>query len=263
MQHDTSLPSFQQERLWFLDRLHPDAVLYNLPVALRLAGELDAAALERALGEVVRRHDSLRTRFAEVEGAPVLVAEPFAGFALAADDLSALAAEEREAAVRRRAAEEAWRPFDLAAGPLFRARLLRLAEREHVLLLAMHHVVSDGWSLGVLFRELSALYAAYREGRASPLPEPPLQYAGYARWQRERLRGAELERQLAYWRERLAGAPALLELPADHPRPAVETHRGASASAELPGELVDRLCAVGRAQGATPFMVLLAAFQLL
>src|SRR6185295_3742733 len=141
-------------------------VLYNLPVSLRLAGELDVAALERALGEVVRRHDSLRTRFAEGEGAPVLVAE-----------------------VRRRAAEEAFRPFDLAAGPLFRARLLRLAEREHVLLLAMHHIVSDGWSLGVLLRELSALYAACREGRPPPLPEPPLQYAAYARWQREQLRG--------------------------------------------------------------------------
>jgi len=127
----------------------------------------------------------------------------------------------------------------------------------------MHHIVSDGWSLGVLLRELSALYGAYREGRPSPLPEPPLQYAAYARWQRERLRGAELERQLAYWRERLAGAPALLELPTDHPRPAVETHRGASASAELPGELAERLWAMGRAQGVTPFMVLLAAFQLL
>ncbi|HEX8694997.1 MAG TPA: amino acid adenylation domain-containing protein, partial [Longimicrobium sp.] len=215
--------SFAQERLWFLDRLEPGSSTYNIPVAWRLGGALDEAALERALGEIVRRHEALRTVFTEVDGSPVQVVAPFGGFALPVEDLSGLSEADREAAVEHRAAEEAGRPFDLSEGPLFRATLLRLGGEDHVLLLSMHHVVSDGWSMGVLFRELSALYGAYREGRESPLPELPVQYADYAVWQREQLAGEVLDRQLAYWKERLAGAPELLELPTDHPRPAVQT----------------------------------------
>ena len=241
--------SFAQERLWFLDRLEPESAAYNIPAALRLAGALDEAALERALGEIVRRHEALRTVFAEVDGAPVQVIAPFGGFALPVEDLSGLGEAEREAAVRRRAGEEARRPFDLAAGPLFRAALLRLGAEEHVLLLSMHHIVSDGWSMGVLFRELSALYAAYRDGRESPLPELAVQYADYAVWQREQLAGEVLDRQLAYWTERLAGAPALLELPTDRPRPAVQTYRGATVPVELSPELLERLQALGRERG--------------
>ncbi|HEU0051863.1 MAG TPA: condensation domain-containing protein, partial [Longimicrobium sp.] len=199
--------SFAQERLWFIDRLEPGSAVYNIPVARRLSGALDASALERALGEIVRRHEALRTVFAEVDGSPVQVVVPFDGFVLPMDDLSGLGEADREAMVRRRGVEEARRAFDLSAGPLFRAALLRLGAEEHVLLLSMHHVVSDGWSMGVLLRELSALYAAYREGRESPLPELTVQYADYAVWQRERLAGEELERQLAYWKGRLAGAP--------------------------------------------------------
>ncbi|MFL5538401.1 MAG: condensation domain-containing protein, partial [Longimicrobiaceae bacterium] len=220
--------SFAQERLWFIDRLQPGSATYNIPVARRLGGALDEVALERALGEIVRRHEALRTTFAEADGSPVQVIAPFGGFTLRLDDLSGLADADREAEVRRRATEEAMRPFDLTAGPLFRAALLRLGAEDHVLLLSMHHIVSDGWSMGVLSREVSALYAAYREGRESPLPELAVQYADYAAWQREHLRGEMLERQLSYWRERLAGAPELLELPTDHPRPAVQTFRGAS-----------------------------------
>ncbi|HEU4559433.1 MAG TPA: amino acid adenylation domain-containing protein, partial [Longimicrobium sp.] len=216
--------SFAQERLWFLDRLEPGSATYNIPAALRLTGALDERALERALGEIVRRHEALRTVFPEADGSPVQVIAPFGGFALPVKDLSDLSETDREAAVRRRAREEAARPFDLSAGPLFRAALLRLGEEEHVLLLSMHHIVSDGWSMGVLFRELSALYAAYREGGESPLAELAVQYADYAVWQREQLAGGVLDRQLAYWRERLAGAPELLELPTDHPRPAVQTY---------------------------------------
>ncbi|HYR11430.1 MAG TPA: amino acid adenylation domain-containing protein, partial [Longimicrobium sp.] len=225
--------SFAQERLWFLDRLEPGSATYNIPAALRLTGALDEAALERSLGEIVRRHGALRTVFTEVDGSPAQVVAPFGGFALPVEDLSGLGEANREAALRRRAREEAARPFDLSAGPLFRAALLRLGAEDHVLLLSMHHIVSDGWSMGVFFRELSALYEAYREGRESPLPELAVQYADYAVWQREQLGGEVLERQLSYWRERLAGAPELLELPIDHPRPAVQTHRGATVPFEL------------------------------
>ncbi|HEX9937035.1 MAG TPA: amino acid adenylation domain-containing protein, partial [Longimicrobium sp.] len=255
--------SFAQERLWFIDRLEPGSAVYNIPAAWRLKGALDRAALERSLGEIVRRHDTLRTVFAEVGGSPVQVVAPFGGFALPVEELSGLSEADREAAVRRRAGEEAARPFDLAAGPLVRAGLLRLGEEEHVLLLSMHHIVSDGWSMGVFLRELTALYAAYRDGGESPLPELPVQYADYAVWQREQLEGEVLDRQLAYWRERLAGAPELLELPTDQPRPAVQTYRGASVPVALSPELVERLQALGRSEGATLYMTLLGAFQVL
>jgi amino acid adenylation domain-containing protein len=255
--------SFAQERLWFLHRLEPESAVYNVPTALRLSGALDAAALERALGEVVRRHETLRTTFAEDDGRPVQVIHPFAGFTLPVDDLAGLGADGARAAARRRAADEAARPFDLGADLPFRAALLRLGDDEHVLLLTFHHVASDGWSTGVLARELAALYAAYREGRASPLPDLPVQYADDAAWQRAHLRGEALERPLAWWRERLAGAPALLELPTDRPRPAVRTHQGALEPVALPAALADRLRALARAEGATPFMVILAAFQAL
>ncbi|HEX8318267.1 condensation domain-containing protein, partial [Longimicrobium sp.] len=261
---DRRLPlSFAQERLWFIDRLEPGSAAYNIPAAARLAGALDGAALERALGEIVRRHEVLRTVFAEVDGSPVQVVQPFGGFHLPVEDLSGLGDADREAAVGRWVRQEAARPFDLAAGPLFRAALLRLGDEDHVLLLAMHHIVSDGWSMGVLFREFSALYAAYREGRESPLPELAVQYADYAVWQREQVEGETLERQLAYWRVRLAGAPELLELPTDRPRPPVQTYRGATVPVELSAELLERLQALGRSEGATLYMVVLGAFQVL
>ncbi|HEX6747843.1 MAG TPA: amino acid adenylation domain-containing protein [Longimicrobium sp.] len=255
--------SFAQERLWFLDRMEPGNAFYNLPNAVRMRGALDEAALERALGEIVRRHEALRTTFAEADGSPVQVIAPFGGFALPVEDLSALGEADREAAAARRVQEEAARPFDLSAGPLFRAALLRLGDEDHLLLVSMHHIVGDGWSLGVLLRELSALYAAYREGRESPLSELPVQYADYAVWQREQLAGGVLDRQLAYWRERLAGAPELLELPTDHPRPAVQTYRGATVPVELSPELLERLQALARSEGATLYMTLLGAFQVL
>ncbi|HEX7241692.1 MAG TPA: condensation domain-containing protein, partial [Longimicrobiaceae bacterium] len=255
--------SFAQERLWFIDRLEPGSAVYNIPVAWRLGGALDEAALERSLSEIVRRHEALRTTFREEDGSPVQAIAPFTGLALPVEDLSGLGEAEREAQVKRRASEEASRPFDLSAGPLFRAVLLRLRAEEHALLLCMHHIVSDGWSMGVLFRELSALYAAYREGWESPLAELPVQYADYAVWQREQLRGEALERQLGYWKERLAGTPELLELPTDHPRPAAQSFRGASERIELPGGLLERLRALGRREGATLYMVVLGAFQVL
>ncbi|HEX8905375.1 MAG TPA: condensation domain-containing protein, partial [Longimicrobiaceae bacterium] len=237
----TAPASFAQERLWFLDRLWPGSASYHLTEAQRLSGGLDAEALERALGEVVRRHEALRTTFAENDGAPLQVIAPFEGFTLRREDLSALPADEREAEVRRRAAEDATRRFDLSAGPLFRATLLKLGDDEHVLLLCLHHIVGDAWSMGVLQRETAALYAAFRAGQPSPLAAPALQFADHATRERERMQGPALERELAYWRERLAGAPALLELPADRPRPAVPTHRGAVERIDLAPELLERL----------------------
>ncbi|HEX2210651.1 MAG TPA: amino acid adenylation domain-containing protein [Longimicrobium sp.] len=251
--------SFGQERLWFLDRLEPGSALYNVATVMRLRGALHADALERALGEIVRRHEVLRTTFAETPAGPVQVIAPFRGFDLPVEDLAG--GDEREA--RRVADRESTLPFDLAAGPLFRARLLRLRGDDHFLVLCMHHAASDGWSMDVLFRELAALYGAFREGRESPLAELPVQYGDFAAWQRERLRGVALERLLAYWRERMAGAPALLDLPTDRPRPAVRTDGGAWEPFALSAQLTERVEALARREGATPYMVLLAAFQLL
>jgi amino acid adenylation domain-containing protein len=257
--------SFAQERLWFLDRLRPGEISYNLPFALRLRGALDVGALERSLGEIVRRHDALRTVFREQDGIPRQVITPFGGFRLPVTDLSHLPEADRDAEVPAELVAEsgAARPFDLSAGPLFRATLLRLGAEEHVLLLSQHHIVSDGWSMGVLYRELSALYEAYREGGESPLPDLGVQYADYAVWQREQVEGEVLDRQLSYWRARLAGAPELLELPTDYPRPAVQTYRGATVPVELSLELLERLQALARSEGATLYMTLLGAFQVL
>ncbi|HET7234051.1 MAG TPA: amino acid adenylation domain-containing protein, partial [Longimicrobium sp.] len=255
--------SFAQERLWFLQRLQPESAFYNVPVAVRLSGALHVPALERALGETVRRHEVLRTVFHEAGDAPVQVIVPFTGFTLPVHDLSALPEAGREAAAERWAAGEAARPFDLAAGPLFRPALLRLGEDEHLLLVCMHHIVCDEWSIEVLFRDLATLYAAYQAGDESPLAALPVQYADYAVWQRATVAGEALERRLAWWKERLAGAPELLELPTDHPRPAAQSFHGATLHAELPAGLRERLEALGRAEGATLYMVLLAAFQVL
>ncbi|HYR10485.1 MAG TPA: condensation domain-containing protein, partial [Longimicrobium sp.] len=255
--------SFAQRRMWFLDRLEPGA-LYNSPLALRVRGALDAGALEGALAEVVRRHESLRSVIRAETGAEAeQVVLPPGPFLLPADDLSALPAAAREDEARRIVHDEVRRPFDLAAGPLLRARLLRLADEEHVLVLAMHHVVSDGWSLGVLFRELGALYAAFSRGAAAPLEPLPLQYADYAAWQREHWTEERLAAQLEWWRRALDGAPAVLELPADRPRPAVQSHRGARLRFALPHALAEGVRALARREGATPFMVMLAAFDVL
>ena len=218
--------SFAQERLWFLERLAPRAGAYTIPLACTLAGALDARALRRGLGEVVRRHEALRTVFGAVDGRPVQRVLAPSPVPLPVVDLSALAAGDRAAESARVSSREARRPFDLGAGPLLRARLLRLGGDEHRLLVMMHHVVSDGWSLGVLFRELGALYEAFTRGAPSPLSALPVQYADYAVWQRERLGEPGFRRQLDYWRGRLADAPAVLALPSDRPRPGVRSGAG-------------------------------------
>ncbi len=246
--------SFAQERMWFLDRMEPGSSGYAIPLALRLRGRLDRDALERSLTEIVRRHEALRTTFRDADGRPVQEIHPPRPVALPAETVVDVAAAlEAETA----------RPFDLAEGPLFRAKLLRVSDDEHVLLACVHHIVSDGWSMGVFARELSALYGAFAQGEESPLGTPAVQYADYAAWQREHLRGARLDAHLAYWTERLRGAPALLELPTDHPRPAVQSHHGASHRFTIPAPLVAELRALGQREGATLYMVLLAAWSVL
>ncbi|HEY0514844.1 MAG TPA: condensation domain-containing protein, partial [Thermoanaerobaculia bacterium] len=255
--------SFAQARLWFLDRLQPGSPLYNVPLAYRLRGPLEPGALAAALGEIVRRHGALRTRFVEGLDGPVQVVEPAGAFSLAEVDLGDLPEPARRLEEERLTAEAALRPFDLARGPLFCAFLLRAGASEWSLMLAMHHIVSDGWSLDVLARELAALYRAGREGRFSPLAELPLQYADFAAWQRRWLRGEALESQLAYWREHLAGVPTILELPTDRPHPPEQTFRGATAGLTLTAELTRAVRGLGQQGGATLFMTALAAFELL
>ncbi|HEX8189045.1 MAG TPA: condensation domain-containing protein, partial [Pyrinomonadaceae bacterium] len=254
--------SYAQRRLWFLDQLEPGSATYNIPAAVRLRGPLDLAALEQTFRELVRRHESLRTRFTTLDGQPVQVIDPDADFELSPVDLESLPEAEREAESRRLMRQEAGRGFDLSRGPLFRLTLLRLAPDEHVLLLVLHHIISDGWSMGVLVSELGALYDAFSRGAESPLEELPIQYADYAAWQREHLTGETLEAQLAYWRERLQGAP-VLELPTDRPRPAAQSFRGATHTSVLSEELTGELRRVSRAEGVTLFMTLLAAFKIL
>ncbi|HEX2252566.1 MAG TPA: condensation domain-containing protein, partial [Thermoanaerobaculia bacterium] len=262
--------SFGQQRLWFLDRLEPGSPAYNVPVAVRLTGALAVEPLRRALEEIVRRHAVLRTRFREVDGEPVQEAVAAPPLALPTVDLGALSAERQAAAVRRVVREEGGRPFDLAAAPLLRGLLVRLGpghpsgrpSGENVLALTLHHIASDGWSLSILTRELTALYAAFAAGRPSPLPALPVQYADFARWQRRRLSGEALEAEVDHWRGRLAGAPAL-ELPTDRPRPRVAGTRGAARTVDLGEGLGEELLALGRRAGATPFVLLLAAFEVL
>ncbi|HEY7215938.1 MAG TPA: amino acid adenylation domain-containing protein, partial [Thermoanaerobaculia bacterium] len=255
--------SFAQQRLWFIDRLEPGTALYNMPGALRAEGALDPAVLAASLGEIARRHEALRTVFPVREGEPVQVVQPAAPFRLPVVDLAGLPRSSREALVLTLAAEEASRPFDLARGPLLRGVLLRLAEEDHVAALTMHHIVSDGWSLGILVRELTAHYAAFAAGRPATLPELPVQYADFAVWQGAWLQGEALESEISFWRRQLAGLPPRLELPTDRPRPAMQSYRGASRPVRLPAELTWQSEALGRREGATLFMVLLAAFQVL
>ncbi|HET7462386.1 MAG TPA: amino acid adenylation domain-containing protein [Longimicrobium sp.] len=252
--------SFAQQRLWFLEQLGDLGSTYHIRAPLRLRGALDRAALARALDGIVARHEALRTTFAEVDGVPEQRIAPAGAsrFHLAEHDLAGRAGAEAE--LDRLMAEEAREPFDLERGPLIRGRLIRLAADDHVLLLTMHHIVSDGWSLGVLFGELSALYAAHHEGREAQLSPLPVQYADYAVWQRRGVAGDVLREQADYWTRALADAPELLELPTDHPRPARADHAGALLGVELDEALTAGLKALSRRHGATLFITLLAGW---
>ncbi|HEX5735288.1 MAG TPA: condensation domain-containing protein [Blastocatellia bacterium] len=255
--------SFAQQRLWFIDQMVPGGFAYNIPTAVRLTGRLDADALERALNEIVRRHESLRTTFTTVDEQPVQVIAPSGSVPLHKIDLMGLPYAEREAEATRLTGEETRQPFDLSRGPLLRATLMRVDEQDHILVRTIHHVVSDKISQDILVRELIALYDAFSTGRPSPLQELPIQYADFAHWQREWLRGEVLESQLAYWKQKLAGAAPALNLPADRARPPVQTFNGARHSMQLPVELVADIELLSQREGCTPFMTLLAALKAL
>ncbi|HEX7184126.1 MAG TPA: amino acid adenylation domain-containing protein [Thermoanaerobaculia bacterium] len=255
--------SFAQQRLWFFEQLEPGSTLYNIPLALRLGGPLDPGVLAAAFGEVACRHEALRTRFAEREGAAVQEIMPPSPVVPLIIDLSGLGEEEQSATAVRLAAREVQHPFDLTRGPLWRAALIRQASDEHVVLLVMHHAISDAWSVEVLAQEMAALYGAFAEWQPSHLPELPIQYADYACWQREWLRGEVLDSIVAWWKERLEGAPELLPLPTDRPRPAMPGPHGAVRSLRLPDDLPQKLRSLGRRQGVTPFMTALAGLDAL
>jgi amino acid adenylation domain-containing protein len=254
--------SFAQQRLWFIDQLNPGNAVYNIPGAVRLDSGLKLDALERAINEVVRRHEILRTRFEVAAGEPAQVIDAWAPRSLDITDLTSLPAEEREKELNRMAGEEAETGFDLSRGPLLRVKILKLEEEDHLLLYTMSHIVSDGWSMGILIREVETLYQAYLAGEESPLPELEIQYGDFAAWQREYLAGEVLENAIGYWREQLKDA-AVLELPTDRARPAEASYRGGLKTMWLGRQLSEELKTLSRREGATLYMTLMAAFKAL
>jgi amino acid adenylation domain-containing protein/non-ribosomal peptide synthase protein (TIGR01720 family) len=258
-----SLPlSYAQQRLWFIDQLEPGGTSYNVYGAVEIEGPLDPEQLKRSLQEIVRRHESLRTRFISADGGPQQVIDVEPGIGLPVVDLSSLPANEREPETRRLVQSALLEPFDLTTGPLLRVKLLRLEEQRHVLLLVMHHIISDGWSVGLLEHEVSALYGAFVAGQPSPLPELPIQYADFSVWQKKYLNSEVLEKKLEYWKQQLAGLETL-ELPTDRPRPVVKTTNGASIALNLPADLTGQLRDLARQEATTLYMLLLAACQVL
>lgn len=261
---DRELPlSFAQQRLWFLEQLKPGDPLYHSFHALVIDGPLDVGALELSLNEIIRRHEVLRTVFETVDGNPVQRIQPFTPMSLRSINLSNVPHDERSATLEQLATEESQRPFDISRGPLIRALLVVFNEQEHALLFTLHHIVDDGWSIGILSREVSVLYDAFVSGAPVPLPELPIQYADFAVWQREHLEGDALNEQLSYWRNQLANIPPVLELPVDRPRPDVGSFRGARMTFEMSKELRQQLKQLSQREGVTLFMVLLAAFDVL
>lgn len=267
-QRTAPLPlSYAQQRLWFLDQLEPDSSFYNMPVAFRLSGYLNDAALQQGFSEIVRRHENLRTSFVTENAAPTQRISSESALPVAHADLTGLSRQACRDALSDLCRQEAEKPFPLAVGPLIRVTLIALPDgagrRENILLLTMHHIISDGWSSAILMREFVSLYQAFSRGRPSPLAELPIQYADFACWQRRRLVGDVLQRQIDYWRSKLDGAPSLLELPTDRPRPAVMAYRGASHQFEIPAALAEQIHRISRQYDATLFAVLLAALNIL
>ena len=255
--------SFAQERLWFLAQLEPENFAYNVPHAFHIDGRFDIRFFEQAIKEVIRRHDILRTTFGSINGVPYQIIAPELNFKLEVCDLSNSSSSEQQSEVAYLAKKESRYVFDLAKVPLFRVLLIRLNDREHVLLLTMHHIISDRWSLGILKRELTILYNTYSQGNNTCLPELSVQYADFAEWQRQLLTGEVLQSQLTYWKQQLADAPVLLDLPADHSRPAVQRYRGDIVKFTLSVELTRKLRDLGHQSEGTLYMTLLAAFATL
>ena len=259
----TAQLSFAQERLWFLDQLNPDSAVYNVPLSVKLNGQIDPEAVERSVNEIVRRHDVLRTTFATVDGQPAIKTHSELRVRLQICDVTSHPESEREAEARAILNQEAHAPFDLNRGPLIRATLVKLDADKCIFLVVMHHIVIDGWSLVLFFQEFSAIYDAFSRGEESPLAKPQVQYADYAAWQRHWLQGETLQRQLNYWRQQLGGELPVLELPSDRPRPAVQTFNGAREWLVLPEALTASLQALSQREGVTLFITLLAIFKVL
>jgi len=263
MGREGNLPlSFAQQRLWFLDQLVPNNPFYNVPAALRLTGSLNFSALQQTFNEIVRRHEALRTTLAVVSGQPVQRIAAAFHLPINVVDLRNLPKESRQTEANRLTAQEAQRSFNLSNDLLLRVTLLQLDDAEYLLMLNMHHIVSDGWSIGVLIQELGALYTAFASEKPSPLPDLSIQYADFAKWQREWLQGEVLETQLAYWRQQLNGI-SMLNLPADRPRPAIQSYRGKRQFLQLPKQLSEALETLSQREGVTLFMTMLAAFKTL
>ncbi|HZI34089.1 MAG TPA: condensation domain-containing protein, partial [Candidatus Binatia bacterium] len=255
--------SFAQERLWFGEQMEPGLAINNIPEVIQLRGSINIAALEQALTEIVRRHETFRTTFRNQNGRPAAFTEPPRPFVLPVVDLSTVPETERRTKARALATDAAHQPFDLSQGPLLRAKVLRLTEEEHWLLLTTHHIACDGWSLGIFHRELAAIYNANLQNTKASLPELPMDYGDFVQWQREHIRGETLKKQLDFWVRQLDGAQTTLDLPTDHPRPAIQTYRGATKCFALPQKIYEELMRLGRSEKVTPFMLLLAAMQTL
>src|SRR5215217_1844224 len=255
--------SFAQQRLWFLDQLEPNSAYYNIPLAVRLQGRVNVPVLEQSLNEVVQRHETLRTRFKMIDGQPMQVIVPSTALEIPVRDLRELPEDQVEQEAIRLATEEARRPFNLSIAPLLRGLLLQLRKDDYMLVLTLHHIVGDGWSLGILMREVAALYEAFCAGKSAPLPELSIQYADFADWEQQWLQGDLLNEQLSYWERKLAGELPVLELPGDHPRPRVPAHKGTHYYFSLPPDLTEKLKTLARSEEATLFMTLLAAFNVL
>jgi hypothetical protein len=255
--------SYAQRRLWFIQELEPESPAYNIAAAVRLTGRLNRPALQQMLNEIVRRHETIRTRFINLDGevAQQILSQLEVGIDVV--DLSGVDADESALLAEKLMRAEARCPFDLRHDTLMRMKLLKLGESEHVAFLTMHHIISDGWSIGVLIEEMSNLYQAFVEGKPSPLAELPIQYADYAQWQRRILQGDLLEANLNYWRKQLRNSPPLLQLPLDHPRPAIQSSRGAQQPFVLPRQLGEALNKLTRSEGVTLFITLLAAYKTL
>ncbi len=262
-QNDFCPLSYDQERLWSVNLDEPGNAAYNIYNVSRLRGPLDTRVMGRAINEIIRRHEILRATFRVVAGNPVMVFAPELKLVLSVEDLSALPESERASEAIRRANIEVARPFDLERGPLVRVGLLKLSDSDHVIHLTLHHTITDRWSAAIVEQELGVLYAAFSKGEPSPLADPTLQFADFATWQHQWFEGDALDEQLSYWKKQLAGAPLVLSLPTDHPRPAAQTFRGARERTFLPGQLLSALKTLSRQEGATMFMTLLAAYNLM
>jgi NRPS condensation-like uncharacterized protein len=255
--------SHAQQRLWFMEQMEPGNAGYNISAGLKMIGRVDVEVMERTLNEIIRRHEVLRTRFMEEAGEPIQVIDEWEQLKLQVEDLSYLEKDRMQGAARGIFREELRKPFDLSKGPLLHVRLLRLEEEEHIILFTMHHIISDGWSLGVLIDEVTAMYEAFSGGKESPLNELPIQYADYAAWQKEQLQREWLNEQLNYWKHQLEGAPELLNLSIERERPQTHSYRGAEQRIEIDDTLAKELKLMSRQEDVTLFMTLLAAFKVL